>query len=91
MSGTLSYSLAVVVSLTGGTLLLLKSRNGDVPRRAALAAFITALWAAVLAGQSYVGSECPDFPVLAAGRYRSVFLLGGGGAAREVSVEILVR
>jgi len=57
MSGTLSYSLAVVVSLTSGTLLLLKSRNGDVPRRAALAAFITALWAAVLAGQSYVGSE----------------------------------
>ena len=57
MSGTLSYSLAVVVSLASGTLLLLKSRNGDVPRRAALAAYISALWAAVLAGQDYVGSQ----------------------------------
>jgi hypothetical protein len=57
MSGTLSYSLAVVVSLATCTLLLLKSRNGDVPRRAALAAFITALWAAVLAGQHYLGSQ----------------------------------
>jgi hypothetical protein len=42
--------------------------------------------------QSYVGSECPDFPALAAGRYRSVFVLGGGaGTTREVSVEIVVR
>jgi putative PEP-CTERM system histidine kinase len=57
MSGTLSYSLAVVVSLASGTVLLLKSRNGDVPRRAALAAYISALWAAVLAGQNYVGSQ----------------------------------
>jgi hypothetical protein len=41
---------------------------------------------------SYVGSECPDFPALAAGRYRSVFVLGGGGgASREISVEIVVR
>lgn len=41
---------------------------------------------------SYVGSECPDFPPLAAGRYRSVFVLGGGGGSnREVSVEIVVR
>ena len=42
--------------------------------------------------QSYVGSECPDFPALAVGRYRSVFVLaGGGGTTREVSVEIAVR
>lgn len=42
--------------------------------------------------QSYVGSECPDFPALAIGRYRSVFVLGsGGGATREVSVEIAVK
>src|SRR6187455_1489779 len=57
MSGTLSYLLAVVVSLASGTLLLLKSRNGDVPRRAALAAYISALWAGVLAGQDDVGSH----------------------------------
>jgi hypothetical protein len=41
---------------------------------------------------SYVGVECPDFPALAPGRYRSVFVLGGGGgSSREVSVEIVVR
>jgi hypothetical protein len=41
---------------------------------------------------SYVGSECPDFPALAQGRYRSVFVIsGGGGSSREVSVEIVVR
>jgi hypothetical protein len=42
--------------------------------------------------QSYVGSECPDFPALANGRYRSVFVIyGGGGSSREVSVEIVVK
>lgn len=41
--------------------------------------------------QSYVGSECPNFPALELGRYRSVFVLGSGGATREVSVEIEVR
>lgn len=41
---------------------------------------------------SYVGSECPDFPELAPGRYRSVFRIhGGGGSSREVAVEIEVR
>lgn len=41
---------------------------------------------------SYVGSECPDFPALGPGRYRSVFrILGGGGSQREVVVEIEVR
>lgn len=42
--------------------------------------------------ESYVGSECPDFPALAAGKYRSVFVIsGGGGSRREVSVEIAVK
>lgn len=42
--------------------------------------------------KSYVGSECPDFPALAAGKYRSVFVIsGGGGSKREVSVEIAVK
>jgi hypothetical protein len=42
--------------------------------------------------KSYVGSECPDFPALAAGRYRSVYVIsGGGGSSREVSVDIVVR
>jgi hypothetical protein len=40
---------------------------------------------------SYVGSECPDFPALEAGRYRSVFVVSGGGARREVNVEIVVK
>lgn len=42
--------------------------------------------------ESYVGSECPDFPALAAGKYRSVFVIaGGGGSRREVSVDIAVK
>jgi putative PEP-CTERM system histidine kinase len=57
MSGTLSYSIAVVASLAACVLLLIKSRNGDIARRAALGAFITGLWAAVLAGQSLVGGR----------------------------------
>jgi hypothetical protein len=41
---------------------------------------------------SYVGSECPDFPALAPGKYRSVFVIsGGGGSSREVSVDIIVK
>ncbi|KIG15067.1 hypothetical protein DB30_06099 [Enhygromyxa salina] len=41
---------------------------------------------------SYVGSECPDFPPLPAGRYRSVFTIGGGaGTTRTMDVEIVVR
>ena len=57
MSGTLSYSFAVVVALAASFLLLFKSRNGDIARRAALAAFITGIWAAVLAKQSQIGSQ----------------------------------
>ena len=42
--------------------------------------------------KSYVGSECTDFPALAPGRYRSVFVISGGrGSSREVSVEIVVK
>lgn len=42
--------------------------------------------------QSYVGSECPDFPPLAVGKYRSVFVIaGGGGSRREVSIDIAVK
>jgi hypothetical protein len=42
--------------------------------------------------ESYVGSECPDFPALEAGMYRSVFMISGGdGSRREVSVEIAVK
>jgi hypothetical protein len=41
---------------------------------------------------SYVGSECPDFPPLLAGRYRSVFTIAGGaGTTRTLDVEIEVR
>jgi hypothetical protein len=41
---------------------------------------------------SYVGSECSDFPPLPAGRYRSVFRIGGGaGTTRVLDIEIQVR
>jgi hypothetical protein len=41
---------------------------------------------------SYVGSECPDFPPLAEGRYQSVFVVhGGAGSMLEATVEIEVR
>jgi hypothetical protein len=42
--------------------------------------------------RSYVGSECPDFPKLAPGRYRSIFrVTGGAGSQRDVAVVIEVR
>ncbi len=37
--------------------------------------------------QSYVGSECPDFPALSKGNWRSVFRMGG----RSVEVDIKVK
>ncbi|HLT36329.1 MAG TPA: hypothetical protein VK034_08585 [Enhygromyxa sp.] len=41
---------------------------------------------------SYVGSDCRDFPPLAEGRYRSVYRISGGaGSPREIAVEIQVR
>ena len=41
---------------------------------------------------SYVGSECPDFPPLARGRYRSRFVVpGAAGSTLAVDVEIEVR
>jgi putative PEP-CTERM system histidine kinase len=56
MPGTLSYLLAAVAALTAGAVLLVKSRNGDITRRGALACAMTALWALVLAGQAFVGA-----------------------------------
>jgi hypothetical protein len=41
---------------------------------------------------SNVGSECPDFPPLPVGRYRSVFRIGGGaGTTRTLEIEIQVQ
>src|SRR5204862_253178 len=57
MSGSLSFSFAAIACFTVGIVLLFKSRNGDIARRASLGAFISAIWAAVLAGQSYVGGQ----------------------------------
>jgi hypothetical protein len=53
-------------------LLLFRSRNGDIARRAALGAVISALWGAVLAGQAYVGSHLGWVSMLVEGlRYTS--------------------
>jgi putative PEP-CTERM system histidine kinase len=75
MSGSLSYSFAVLVSLAGGILLLFKSRNGDIARRAALGAFVSAVWAAVLAGQSYVGGQFGWISMLAEGLRYTAWLI----------------
>jgi putative PEP-CTERM system histidine kinase len=55
MSGALSYSIAIAASLAACVALLLKSRNGDVARRAFVGAIVSAIWAAVLAGQALFG------------------------------------
>ncbi len=41
--------------------------------------------------RSYVGSECPDFPSLGKGDYRSGFRIGGAAGGRVVEVDIKVR
>jgi putative PEP-CTERM system histidine kinase len=76
MYGTFSYSLAVAASLAACVLLLIKSRNGDIARRAALAALISAIWAAVLAGQAHLGSHLGWVSMLVEGlRYTALLLL----------------
>ncbi|NJK33429.1 MAG: hypothetical protein HC927_14070, partial [Deltaproteobacteria bacterium] len=40
---------------------------------------------------SYVGSECPDFPALDKGEYRSLYRIGGIGGGRSVEVGITVK
>jgi putative PEP-CTERM system histidine kinase len=57
MSGTYNYSLMAVASLAACILLLIKSRRSDVARRATVSALISAVWAAVLAGQAYLGNQ----------------------------------
>ncbi|MEO8019982.1 MAG: XrtA/PEP-CTERM system histidine kinase PrsK [Pseudomonadota bacterium] len=74
MSGTYSYLLAAVVSLAAGMLLLVKSRNGDIARRASLAAFISVLWAAVLAGQAFRDIHLGWVSMLVEGLRYSAFL-----------------
>ncbi len=55
MSGALNYSIATAASLAACIALLLKSRNGDLARRAVVGAVVSAIWAAVLAGQALYG------------------------------------
>lgn len=52
MSAALNYSLALLASLVACVALLVRSRSGDVARRAVIAAVVSATWAAVLAGQA---------------------------------------
>jgi putative PEP-CTERM system histidine kinase len=52
--GTLAYLLTTAAALTAFVVLLARSRSGDITRRGALACAITAAWALILAGQSYV-------------------------------------
>jgi putative PEP-CTERM system histidine kinase len=65
MSGALTYSIAIAASLAACVALLLKSRNGDLARRAFLGAFVSALWAAVLAGQALFGHRLSWVALLA--------------------------
>src|SRR3982751_5724016 len=52
MSATVNYSITAVISLAACAALLVKSRNGDIARRAAAGAGLSALWALVLVGQA---------------------------------------
>jgi putative PEP-CTERM system histidine kinase len=57
MPGTLSYLLAALAALAAAAILLVRSRNGDITRRGAVACALSALWALVLAGQAYAGAQ----------------------------------
>ena len=55
MSGTLTYLLAALAAAIVCAVLLVRSRKGDITRRAAVACAITVAWGLILAGQAYVG------------------------------------
>ena len=57
MSATVNYSIAALISFAASAALLVKSRNGDIARRAAAGAGISALWALVLVGQAVFESR----------------------------------
>jgi putative PEP-CTERM system histidine kinase len=57
MSAAQNYSVAALASLIACGVLLLKSRNGDIARRTAVGAGISAVWAAVLLGQLAIDSH----------------------------------
>jgi putative PEP-CTERM system histidine kinase len=57
MSAIFNYALAAAVSLIACVVLLFKSRNGDIARRAAGGAVISTLWALVLVGQAALGTH----------------------------------
>jgi putative PEP-CTERM system histidine kinase len=52
MSVALNYTLAFAASLVACVVLLVRSRNGDLARRAVVGALVNAVWAGVIAGQA---------------------------------------
>jgi putative PEP-CTERM system histidine kinase len=74
--GMLSYLLTTVAAAAACVALLARSRNGDITRRGALACAITAAWALILAGQSYVGAQTAWIGLLAESlRYGAWFVV----------------
>ena len=81
MSGALTYSIAVAVSLVAFVALLLKIRSGDLARRSVVGAITSVVWAAVLAGQALVGQKVSWVAVLFEGLRCAAWLAALGSLA----------
>jgi putative PEP-CTERM system histidine kinase len=81
MSPAVNYTIALVASLVACVALLVKSRNGDLARRAVLGALVSAVWAAVLAGQALLDLQVSWASLLAEGLRYGAWLLVLGTVA----------
>ena len=57
MSGTHTYLFAALAAAVSCVVLLVKSRKGDITRRAVVASGVAAVWGLILAGQAAVGAR----------------------------------
>jgi putative PEP-CTERM system histidine kinase len=74
MSGAVTYTIALAASLVACVALLLKSRNGDLARRAVVGALVSAIWAAVLGGQALLGHQVSWVSLLVEGTRYAAWL-----------------
>lgn len=81
MSPALNYTIAFLASLVSCVALLIKSRNGDLARRAVLGALVSAVWAAVLAGQALFDIQVSWVSLLVEGLRYGAWLLVLGTVA----------
>jgi putative PEP-CTERM system histidine kinase len=83
MSPAVNFTIAFVASLVACVALLIKSRNGDLARRAVLGTLVSAAWAAVLAGQALFDNQVSWVSLLVEGLRYGAWLVVLGTVVPE--------